>query len=115
MSSSAAGYLISAGGVQTELANVPLLGPFPFKPPKGLKFVDRGAAMPTVLFPNSPARLVNVSEFLRIDGAREYYSKVDQAIPGVIPWSFDHNICVRQGFACGTNMVGARCWIRRSA
>jgi hypothetical protein len=104
--SSAAGYLISAGGVQTGLANVPVIGPFPFTPPKGLKYdQDRGAAMPTVLFPNATTMQMTVTDFLRIEGPREWYSKVEQKIPGVIPWSFDHNTCVRQGFACGTNIV----------
>jgi hypothetical protein len=115
--SSTPSFLISAGGVQTGLANKPLIGPFSFTPPKGFEFdVDRGTAMPTVLIPNAPSRQVVVTDFLRILGTIEYYNSVDAKItvfpPNAPPredtvkaWTYDHNICVRQGFACGMNIV----------
>jgi hypothetical protein len=113
--SSTPSFLISAGGIQTGLANKPLIGPFSFTPPKGFEFdADRGAAMPTVLIPNAPRRQVVVTDFLRILGTAEYYDKVKGEITvdvandvkeKVTSWTYDHNICIRQGFACGMNIV----------
>jgi len=102
------GFLLSAGGIQAGLANRPILG-VEFDPPKGLPFDnDRGAAMPTTLIPSASLRpQASVVDLLRIEGTREKYESADKDknLPTVTPWSFDHNVCVWRGFACGTNIV----------
>jgi hypothetical protein len=122
-------FLISAGGVRRPSATPATLGPFGVAE----KCNDRGAALPTVLIPGGGgyladlARTVTASvrrdDFLRIEGFYYYYERDGKCVvpnndpqdgPPVIDpvkrdrthtWSHDDNVCVFQGFACGTNIV----------
>jgi hypothetical protein len=98
--SSGAGFLISAGGMTTDYA-------YSFA---GFgKDDDKGVAMPTTLFlpksaaddpvdKNTPSvSRTTLNELIRIDGTRT-------AKPSEYP-SYDQNICVWDGFACGVNIV----------
>ncbi len=107
--SSAPGYLITAGGIQTTLANKAVIG-FEFAPPKGFKFDnDRGTAVPTTLMAHGGTPQLVATDFLRIEGDMEVYGSVKARIldppQEISAWSRDHNLCVRKGFACGTNIV----------
>lgn len=83
--SSTPAYLLTAGGVQTGPANEVL----------GIANTDdRGAAVPTTLM--LPTRGQNVTQFIRIEGPKADYSEKG--------YSFDHNLCVWKGFACGFNI-----------
>ena len=98
--SSGMGFLISAGGMTTDYA-------YSFA---GLgKDDDKGVAMPTTLFlpksatdepvdKNKPSvSRTTLNELIRIDGMRT-------AKPNDNP-SYDQNVCVWDGFACGVNIV----------
>jgi hypothetical protein len=100
------GFLVSAGGIQTTYAYKPVLG-INIPIPKDLteRDTDRGIAVPTMLIPNSTPVQVTAPDFLRIEGVRELYSMVEKKIPNIMAWSWDHNTCVRKGFACGINIV----------
>lgn len=83
--SSSPAYLVSAGGVQTGPANEVV----------GFSNTDdRGAAVATTLM--LPTRAQSVTQLIRIEGP-----KVDHGDKG---YSFDHNLCVWKGFACGFNV-----------
>jgi hypothetical protein len=93
--SSGTSYLISGGGVTSEQAYSG----------SGLESIDqlfsdsagdRGAALPTVLFLQGPQASA-LQEFLRLDGEQPDYDEEFR--------SYDHNLCVFGGFACGLNMV----------
>jgi hypothetical protein len=98
--SSGAGFLISAGGHTSDYA-------YSFA---GLGLDDdKGVAMPTTLFlaespadqPTDPLKpsvsRTTLNELIRIDGLRT-------AKPSDSP-SYDLNLCVWDGFACGVNIV----------
>lgn len=98
--SSGAGFMISAGGMATDYA-------YSFAG-QG-KDDDKGVAMPTTLFlPTSsldqPAdeskpsvSRTTLNELIRIDGMRTPKPNADP--------SYDQNVCVWDGFACGVNIV----------
>jgi hypothetical protein len=96
------GYVISAGGVEAGFAYPALLGPIKIPPTIALRDKvneDRGAALPTVLIPNGgPGSGQARTDFLRIEGPIHTYP-VDN---GATSFTHDHNMCVAQGFACGT-------------
>jgi hypothetical protein len=47
------------------------------------------------------------TDFLRIEGFKEVYPKIKPKVDNVETpaWTQDHNLCVRNGFACGVNIV----------
>jgi hypothetical protein len=110
--SSGRGYLISAGGVQTGYAYaIAGVG----------NVADRGTALPIVLFitgrelpPPSfiigpPALLpmyvdrTTLGDFIRITGEKEEEVEVEDGNVEVRR-TYDHNLCVWDGFACGLNL-----------
>jgi hypothetical protein len=110
--SSAPSFLITAGGIQTDAApdntaslSSPIPGvPLPPTVPRS-RVVDRGAAVPTTLMFKSELRSLHTSldNLIRIEGAKV---KVHDPVPG---WddatTYDYNLCVWRGFACGLNIV----------
>ena len=88
------GYLITAGGVETEAVNtVKDLGPLG----DALNHRDdHGAAFPTTLMLNNSAFNTTLDSFIRIEG------KKDKPGPNE---SFEGNLCVIGNFACGINLV----------
>src|SRR5262249_15210240 len=62
------GFLLSAGGIQTGLANQPMVGPVSFDTPKGLEFdKDRGVAVPTTLMAHTGLDQTRFIDLLRIE------------------------------------------------
>jgi hypothetical protein len=130
--SSGRGYLVTAGGVQTGFSYGVLLTPAQFETDSPFNFKqkpeDRGSAMPTTLMPAS--RPVSngdlqhrIRDFLRIEGSFREWDHGDrdktfatnsecETDPGKAGndkckrnVTYDHNLCVRKGFACGSNFV----------
>ena len=106
--SSSPSFLISAGGISTGAAPdntasllLPSLRPQPFS-----RIVDRGAAVPTTLMFKSEGRLLHTSldSMIRIEGAKV---TVHDLVPftGDPTKTYDHNLCVWRGFACGLNIL----------
>lgn len=109
--SSGRSFLIAAGGVTADQAYTGT----------GMEWLDQlfaskvendeGAALPTVLFVGQPDRQ-DLGGLLRFEGERP---APDAKYP-----SFNHNLCVYDGFACGINlmippdMLGAGC-LRQAA
>ena len=90
--SSGKGFLITAGGVITDYA-YSVLG-------MGIA-ADKGAAVPTTIMFPSGIWKATMWSFLQFQGL---YLNVQGAFPGSDPaTSFEHNLCVTRGFACGLN------------
>jgi hypothetical protein len=99
--SSAKGFLLTAGGVRSgpsstfELAGISpggsILGIIPLSNNK-----DRGAAVPTTLMLTAGSHRSSLEAFLHVAGDREALDS-DNA-------TYDHNLCVWRGFACGNNV-----------
>ena len=96
-------FLISAGGIATGQAysgtGIEALDQLVSDKVKG----DRGLALPTTLFLTGAPQMDAIAtdrttlyDLIRIEGRRP--DETDYP-------SFDHNLCVWQGFACGTNVV----------
>lgn len=96
-------FVIMAGGVRAgpsstvEVAGVPAqpgaLGPIPLS-----KDDDQGAAVPTTVMIDLPGfEARSLEDFVRIEGGFDRLSTNH--------WTFNHNICVYRGFACGFNIV----------
>ncbi len=96
-------FLISAGGIATGQAysgtGIEALDQLISEKVKG----DRGLALPTTLFLTGAPQVGAIAtdrttlyDLIRIEGHRP-----DEADSP----SFDHNLCVWQGFACGTNVM----------
>ena len=81
------GYLISAGGVRAGPANS-IIGQY--------NDSDLGAAMPTTLMFAVADSGVDRDRFIRFEGTRREYEGTGH--------SYDDNLCVWRGFACGTNL-----------
>ena len=101
--SSERSFLISAGGIATAQAysgtGIEALDQLFSDKVKG----DRGLALPTTLFLTGAPQVGPIAtdrttlyDVIRIEGRRP--DEVDYP-------SFDHNLCVWQGFACGTNVI----------
>ncbi|MGE0237278.1 MAG: hypothetical protein AB7F09_08200 [Parvibaculaceae bacterium] len=125
--SSGKGYLITAGGIATDYAYGALYTPFeisggvPFN--IKLKNSDRGTGVPTTLMPASPQRQDRRSDFLRIEGVLREWNHEDRDEDFASNAECeqnkdkagspkcrrnvgnDNNLCVRKGFACGTDLV----------
>jgi hypothetical protein len=126
--SSGKGYLVSAGGIQTHYAYGALVTPFEFEMDVPfhfrLKNQDRGAAVPTILMAASGSGQLQRSDFLRIEGSFREWSHDDRDEDFASNTACeqdpekagdregrcsrnltnDDNICVRKGFACGTDI-----------
>ena len=99
--SSAPGYLLTAGGIRSgpsstiEIAGISpggsILGIIPLANNK-----DRGAAVPTTLMLTGGGGRSSLERFLHIAGRRDVLDS-DNA-------TYDHNVCVWRGFACGINV-----------
>jgi hypothetical protein len=95
------GFLLTAGGIRSppaytiEIAGISpggsILGIIPLSNNK-----DRGAAVPTTLMLTADPHRSDLEGFLRILGRREALDS-DNA-------TYDHNLCVWRGFACGINL-----------
>ena len=109
--SSGPGWLLSAGGTSTWFAQTALIAPFsiPFVPPLAeefgfLKNENRGVGVPTTLMPNSGSlRQDQYRDFLRFEGIVTLWDKADPA--DAQPISFDGNLCLDRGFACGIRLM----------
>lgn len=88
--SSGRGWHITAGGFQAPAKNFFIVNVRPF-----FHNDDRGAAWPTTLMLSS-GRHTAMEDFLRIEGRRIIYDDVTE--------TFDENLCVAKGFACGYNV-----------
>jgi hypothetical protein len=117
-------FMISAGGIRSKASGaVQLPGGAPVVPELS-RCTDRGAGLPTVLLPAAGAPRTKLADFLRIEGPIYKYSHAGKVCTGgdfvtsrpnedvgkekkdrQYMWSHDHNLCVWQGFACGTNIV----------
>lgn len=109
--SSGPGWLLTAGGTSTGYAQVALVSPFslPFTPPLGselgfLKDENRGAGVPTTLIPrSSAARQERYVDFLRFEGMVRLWKK--DSPTDAQPISFEGNLCLDRGFACGLRLM----------
>ncbi|WP_354140022.1 hypothetical protein [Bradyrhizobium sp. LB11.1] len=108
ITSSGKGWMVSAGGTSTDFAQKLLIAspidlevaPFHL----WLKDENRGAGVPTFFFPKSTTVLEQTyRDFIRFEGTLTKWKKDLPTDP--LPITFDHNLCVRNGFACGTNFV----------
>jgi hypothetical protein len=100
--SSTSGYLLTAGGIQAppsstiEIAGISpggsILGIIPLSNNK-----DRGAAVPTTLMLSAGADRSSMEAFLRIAGSHHTLDSSNA--------TYDDNLCVYRGFACGLNMT----------
>jgi hypothetical protein len=105
------GWLLTAGGTSTGFAQTALVAPFslPFTPPLGaelgfLKDENRGAGVPTTLLPHSTAvRQDRYTDFLRFEGMVRLWKKDSPDDPQ--PISFEGNLCLDRGFACGIRLI----------
>jgi hypothetical protein len=103
--SSGKGWLLTAGGQSTFYAQlsswlgVSFPAPFYWK----LKNENRGAGVPTTLIPlTSSPRQHRYNDFLRFEGIVKEWEKEDPDDPKELtPMTYDANLCVRRGFACG--------------
>jgi hypothetical protein len=105
------GWLLSAGGINTGFAQPALIAPFalPVEPPQGgivpgFKDENRGAGVPMTLMiaSASPPRQDTYSDLIAFHGRRSLWKKDDDK--DLQPLSFEGNMCLRGGFACGTEM-----------
>lgn len=109
--SSGPGWLLTAGGTSTGYAQVALVSPasIPFTLPLGvelgfLKDENRGAGVPTTLIPRSSTiRQDRYSDFLRFEGIVRLWKK-DLPTDNQ-PISFEGNLCLDRGFACGLRLT----------
>jgi hypothetical protein len=109
--SSGPGWLLTAGGTSTTFAQKGLISPFsiPFVPPLGpelglLKNENRGTGVPTTLIPLTGAtRQHRYVDFLRFEGFVRNWPKAEEG--DAQPISFDGNLCLDRGFACGLRLV----------
>jgi hypothetical protein len=109
--SSGPGWLLTAGGTSTTFAQRALVAPFsiPFVPPFAtdlglLKDENRGAGVPTTLMPLSAAtRQDRYDDFLRFEGIVKQWEKADP--DDALPISYDGNLCLDRGFACGIRFM----------
>jgi hypothetical protein len=96
------GWLVTAGGIQTGPANFSIA---PITLPLGLqtfKNDDRGAAWPTTLMFSSAVNESLMSDFIRIEGIKITHKESVLDDGDMI--TFDGNLCVGPGFACGFNL-----------
>jgi hypothetical protein len=99
--SSTPGFLLTAGGIRSgpsstiEIAGLSpggtILGIVPLSHNK-----DRGAAVPTSLMLTAGINRSSLEAFLHIAGRRESLDSENA--------TYDHNLCVWRGFACGINV-----------
>ena len=99
--SSESGFLLTAGGIRVEAANTikvagaslgaNILGVIPLSFTK-----DQGAAVPTTLMLTADRNRTSLEAFLHIAGHREALDDKNA--------TYDHNLCVWRGFACGYNV-----------
>ena len=99
--SSTGGFLLTAGGIQSgPSSTIELAGVSAGKTILGVKrlynLTDLGAAVPTTLMLSSGNGRSSLEDFIRIEGPRQQHDK-DNA-------SYDNNLCVYKGFACGLNI-----------
>ena len=102
--SGGAGFMISAGGTQTGQAYTGSVSDGLDQAIQPKLKNDEGVALPTTLFLAGPDSTTyaqgfdrtTLADLIRIDGHRPD----DTRFP-----SYDHNLCVWDGFACGTNIV----------
>lgn len=99
--STTTGFLLTAGGITAppaytlELAGASIgakFGPISLSNNK-----DRGAAVPTTLMLSAGTNRSSLETLLRINGPRRSLDS-DNA-------TYDHNLCVAHGFACGLNVT----------
>jgi hypothetical protein len=96
--------MIAGGGVITDHANSPyfvgitLPGFVASIAPDGDS--DKGAAWPIVIMKNGPSpNEMYLHRFIRINGVRTDVQGQGSA------YSYDHNLCIWQGFACGLDLI----------
>lgn len=102
--SSGTGWLVSAGGTSTGLNKKAQIVPgIEYWVPFFLKDENKGAGVPTTLIPLSSGPQDQVWHFLRFLGHIEFWKKdIDS---DAVPMTYDDNLCVRNGFACGINLA----------
>jgi hypothetical protein len=96
------GFLISAGGLRSGPANLGLLAGVPV--PGAGRTVDEGVAVPTTVMFTDDYPRQDIYDVMRIEGPKVIRNVNVDGHP-VDAWSFDHNLCVWHGFACGMNIV----------
>jgi hypothetical protein len=104
--SSGPSYLISGGGVQTDYAYKLIIGDVGLgeELPWGDDH-DRGAAVPTTVMFTADKQKQHLKDLLRFENVPVYYGDKEPQTPGGKQFhSYDRNICVWRGFACGVNM-----------
>jgi hypothetical protein len=96
--SSAQSFIITAGGIETDFAYQAQAGPFQL----GGRDKDRGAAVPTTVMLTRGQDAVDRTSsrmmapiFLRVEGQLKSYGDLE---------TFEDNLCVWKGFACGANI-----------
>jgi hypothetical protein len=102
--SSGDGWLVTAGGIQSPPANLSFVQ-FAVKLPilQIGRNTDRGAAWPTTLMLSAGLGLVLPKDFLRIDGVKITHTP-DTPLDEEDFDTYDGNMCVGLGFACGFNL-----------
>jgi hypothetical protein len=83
-------FTLAAGGIKAPPAATLQFGPFPTPFDRA---TDQGTGVPTSLIP-SGSKDVDRLAFMRFEGVRKEEGD---------GWTYDHNTCVWQGFACGIN------------
>jgi hypothetical protein len=95
--SSAPSFLITAGGIETKSANkFQVFGVLRI----GYSGNDLGTAMPITLMPAAGIQQMKWTDLLRIEGPKNTH-----VVDGETYYSFDHNLCIWAGFACGINLI----------
>ena len=95
------GYVISAGGFETDAAYTVTIDGI-----TGGAQVDHGAGVPTSLLLAAGIGDTDHGSFIRFDGVKEDHGSAgSDDFKNAHNVSFNHNTCVWNGFACGTNLV----------
>lgn len=115
------GFLLTAGGVETEPANrlelptsAEILHPetlLAMQLMPTFRNTDRGGGLPTTLMlgafapPNAGVPPESLAKYIRFEGPSRFEGPNIKFDNGVSSLTFDSNLCVWNGFACGYNLV----------
>lgn len=97
------GFLVSGGGLTSGPANRALLAGVPV--PGTGNTNDEGVAVPITLMTTRDRAGQNLQDLIRIEGPKATKSVDANGWGTVDSWTFDDNLCVWHGFACGLNLA----------